>query len=78
MEPTNAATPPPLFPWQEGRACQADRAMGLELELIELVRARSLALGAGRSVETHDREIGQVHRDLADLLAISSREGVRG
>ena len=50
----------PIFPWQVPHACAEDRAMGLELELIELVRSRSLARDRGRSVEPFDRDIDQV------------------
>lgn len=33
------------FPWESGHAAPQDRALGLELELIELVRRRDAAAG---------------------------------
>ncbi|HWJ61048.1 MAG TPA: hypothetical protein VNS19_03685 [Acidimicrobiales bacterium] len=53
------------FPWQDGHACHEDRAMGLELELIELVRRRDAAVEAQEPVEQVDREIDAVMAELA-------------
>jgi len=54
-----------VFPWQLSRACLADRAMGLELQLIELTRLRAIAVDSGDSVSAHDREISEILRNLA-------------
>jgi hypothetical protein len=57
-------TPAP-FPWQQPRACHDDRAMGLELELIELVRCRDEAVADGASTERLDAQIDDVMAALA-------------
>lgn len=53
------------FPWQQPRACHDDRAMGLELELIELVRCRDEAVTDGASTERLDVQIDDVMGALA-------------
>lgn len=53
------------FPWQDGRACHEDRAMGLELELIELVRQRDEAEPSVAAAERVDDLIDDVMRRLA-------------
>ncbi|MGN6693642.1 MAG: hypothetical protein ACTHN0_05645 [Aquihabitans sp.] len=60
-----STTPQPTFPWQDGHACHEDRAMGLELELIELVRQRDEAKGSVDAVERVDRQIDDVMARLA-------------
>jgi hypothetical protein len=57
--------PPPPFPWQRGRACHEDRAMGLELELTELVRRRDLAEADGLPTQALEAQIEDVMADLA-------------
>ena len=60
------STPPtPSFPWQRARACHDDRAMGLELELIELVRRRKVAAHEGVPTDVLEREIEEVMAALA-------------
>jgi len=55
------------FPWEEGRACPEDRALGIELELIELVHQREVA-DADRDV-VHVREIDDTMDDLVAVAA---------
>jgi len=64
-------TPAP-FPWQQPRACHDDRAMGLELELIELVRRREEAVGDGTSTERLDDQIDDVMAALASEASRST------
>jgi hypothetical protein len=59
-------TPQPTFPWQDGHACHEDRAMGLELELIELVRQRDEAGAPADAVARVDDQIADVMARLAD------------
>ena len=68
LKPTTV--PQPRFPWEEGRACREDRAMGLELELIELVQRRRSAAAHGDPVERLDDQIDEVMSDLAAEAAI--------
>ncbi len=59
------------FPWEEGRACPEDRALGIELELIELVHQREVA-DADRDV-VHVREIDeQIDATMDDLVAVAA------
>lgn len=59
------------FPWEEGRAAPEDRALGLELELIELVRRRDdIADAADPESVALDREILAVQDELRDVAAI--------
>jgi hypothetical protein len=57
--------PAELDPWTEGHAPPADRAVGLELELIDLVAKRDHVWGHER-VEI-DQEIGEVIDELARI-----------
>lgn len=58
------------YPWEQPRAAPEDRAVGLELELIELVHDRGSDLApqdaATREV---DQEIEEVLDELADVAA---------
>ncbi|WP_421118621.1 hypothetical protein ACE2AJ_14790 [Aquihabitans daechungensis] len=62
--PNPPATTKP-FPWQEGHACREDRAMGFELELIELVHRREIAVERGEAVDALDQQIDEIMGDLA-------------
>lgn len=64
--------PPTPFPWQQPKACHDDRAMGLELELIELVRQRDETVADGGSTEQLEAQIDDVMADLAEEAALSS------
>lgn len=57
------------FPWEEAHACHEDRAMGFELELIELVHQRELAEAEGAPVTALDRQIDAVMAELAAEVA---------
>lgn len=59
---------PQPFPWEIGHASPDDRAMGLELELIELTRRRGEAVAGTESAARLDREID---RTLAELDAVA-------
>ncbi len=64
--PTDSAQ---RFPWQEGRACREDRAMGLELELIELVHRREIAEAVGDPLAALDAAITATMTELASEAA---------
>lgn len=64
-------TPAP-FPWQQPRACHDDRAMGLELELIELVRCREESVADGASTDRLDDQIDDVMAALASEASRST------
>jgi hypothetical protein len=68
---TAAAT---TFPWQEGHACREDRAMGFELELIELVNRRKIAESAGDPVDVLGALDAQIEATMIDL-ATEAAEG---
>ncbi len=55
------------FPWEEAHAAPEDRAVGLELELIELVCQRRLLLDDGVDARALDREIDLVVAELGAL-----------
>jgi hypothetical protein len=59
----------PLAGWRSSRACLEDRAMGLELELIEAVRRRDLAERRGEDRTELERRIASLSEELADLVA---------
>lgn len=65
--PTDSAA----APWVNGHAAPEDQALGLELELIELVRQRTEAVGDGNKVATDrlDAEIDGVVHELAAVAA---------
>lgn len=67
VDPTGMDT----APWQSGHAAPEDRALGLELELIELVRQRSDAEAESDRVvaDRLETEIDGVLRELADVAA---------
>lgn len=65
----------PRFPWEEGRACGPDRALGLELELIELVHARDGA--DGDEAALIDRQIDATMADLAAEAAAAPGSWLR-
>ena len=59
------------FPWEEGHACPEDRALGLELELIELVHALE---DADPVTAVHlDRQIETAMTDLAHEATVAAR-----
>ena len=62
------------FPWQTGRAWSEDRAMGLELELIELVRLREVARdeGAVHAVTGLDERIEDTMIALASVPTVAT------
>jgi len=53
------------FPWEAAHAAPQDRALGLELELIELVRRRSELTGT-EIAEARQLD-GEIDRTLAEL-----------
>lgn len=56
--------------WAEGHASPEDRALGLELELIELERRRhQVAEGSGHAQEL-DAEIEAVRRELVEVASL--------
>lgn len=59
------------FPWEGGHAAPEDVATGLELELIELVHRRSLALRYGDPTDELDREIERTTLEL-DQVSVSA------
>ncbi len=65
-----ALDPDQPYPWEQPHAAPEDRAVGLELELIELVHERGSDLApqdaATREV---DEEIEDVLEELADVAA---------
>lgn len=58
---------PQPFPWEIGHASPDDRAMGLELELIELVRRRGEAVAGSSVADLLDREIDRTVAELDEL-----------
>lgn len=64
-------TGPDTAPWQSGHAAPEDQALGLELELIELVRQRAEAVGDGNSV-TVDRLDADIDGVLHELAAVAA------
>lgn len=64
------------FPWEQGRAAPEDRALGLELELIELVHRRDV-LHDDRSIEARglEREIDQTMGRLAAITPVVAVAG---
>lgn len=64
---------PQPFPWEVGHAAPEDQAMGLELELIELVRRRD-------EVRVDDPEAtrldGEIDRTVAELDHLVDRFAV--
>lgn len=58
------------FPWEVGRAAPADRALGLELELIELVRRHDdIFDSADPEAHALARQIATVQHELQNLVA---------
>lgn len=58
------------FPWAAPHAAPEDRAVGYELELIELVRRRDLVADAeGAHARELDAEIAEVLVELAEVSA---------
>ncbi|MEO6628031.1 MAG: hypothetical protein ABIP03_05620 [Aquihabitans sp.] len=67
VDPTDRDT----APWQSGHAAPEDQALGLELELIELVRQRSEAESESNRIvaDRLDTEIDGVLHELAAVAA---------
>ena len=59
---------PQPFPWEIGHATPQDRAMGLELELIELVRRRQDVLVGDPEALRLDGEIDRTSAELDALV----------
>lgn len=58
------------FPWEVAHAAPQDRALGLELELIELVRRRrEVAVAADPDAVRLDREIDRTIAELDELTS---------
>lgn len=55
--------------WADGHAAPEDRAVGLELELIELHRRRDELAPDHPEVERIDREVAQVVEELVAVTA---------
>lgn len=65
-----AAEPAAPHPWEVAHAAPEDRALGLELELIELVRRRGGATGPGPAeASLLDAEIERVLAELDEVSA---------
>lgn len=70
---TDATSPAPApttgpFPWEEPHAAPEDRAVGLELELIELVRRRGdIPDATAPEAEVLDREIEDTLAQLGEV-----------
>lgn len=70
---TLAANPDPTeehepYPWETSAVLPEDKAMGLELELIELEHERDEAEHEGAPVEAIDEEITEVLDELEDVV----------
>ena len=59
---------PQTFPWEIGHATPQDRAMGLELELIELGRRRQAVLVGDPEALRLDGEIDRTSAELDALV----------
>jgi len=57
-------------PWSEGHASPEDRALGLELELIELERRRGEVADGSPAAADLDAEIDEVRRDLVEVASL--------
>jgi hypothetical protein len=55
--------------WTDGHAAPEDRAVGLELELIELVRQRDELLSGHPEIARLDAQIATVQRELSAVAA---------
>ena len=55
--------------WGDGHAAPEDRAVGLELELIELVRQRDELLAGHPEIARLDAQIATVQKELAATAA---------
>ncbi len=55
--------------WADGHAAPEDRALGLELELIELQRRREELAPDHPEVARIDREVGVVLEELVEVTA---------
>ena len=64
---SDAGTP---APWSDGHAAPEDRALGFELELIELERRRREVAHEGGDLVAVDAEIAQVRAELAAVAAL--------
>lgn len=59
------------FPWEEAHAAPEDRAVGLELELIELVHRRTSILDEyDGEAQALDREIDQTLAQLGSITPL--------
>lgn len=59
---------PASAPWESGRAAPEDRALGLELELIELVHQRTII---GGDTETRQRLDAEIEAVLHEIVAVA-------
>ena len=59
----------PAVPWESGHAAPEERALGLELELIELRRRRAEVRDESADASALDREITAVTAELSSLDA---------
>lgn len=57
-------------PWTDGHASPEDRALGFELELIELMRRRSEVEEGTPEAVALDDEIASVRRDLVTVATL--------
>lgn len=57
-------------PWVDGHASPEDRALGFELELIELMRRRAEAVDGTEEADALDGEIAAVRRDLVAVAVL--------
>lgn len=67
-EPADDDTTTEAYPWEVGHASPEDRAMGLELELIELEHTREVAEDHGDPVAPIEDEISEVIEELIDVV----------
>ena len=59
------------FPWEEGHAAPEDRAVGIELELIELVHQRGLISDpTDREARALDQAIDQTLEQLGNVVTV--------
>ena len=66
--------PDDAYPWEHPAVLPEDRAMGLELELIELEHEREETESEGGRTETIEAEIDDVVPELVDTMAAPTDE----
>ena len=59
-----------MTPWTDGHASPEDRALGYELELIELIRRRGEVEDGSRDAAALDSEIAAVRKELEEVATL--------